>query len=59
MIPFQSARAEIRYFLVLFEESLPSALDLEIHNFDRLEPSDLEREIVQEAEAGTCSSQTR
>ncbi|MEG3960352.1 CheR family methyltransferase [Microcoleus sp. herbarium2] len=46
VIPFQPASAETRYFLVLFEESLLPALDLEIDNFDRLEPSDLEREIV-------------
>ena len=46
VIPFQPASTETRYFLVLFEESLPPAIDLEIDNFDRLEPSDLEREIV-------------
>ena len=46
VIPFQPASAEARYFLVLFEESLPPALDLEIDNFDRLEASDLDREIV-------------
>ena len=46
VIPFQPASAETRYFLVLFEESLPPAIDLTIDNLDRLEPSDLEREIV-------------
>jgi len=45
VIPFQPARMETRYFLVLFEETLPAAIDLETDNFDSLEPSDLEREI--------------
>ena len=46
VIPFQPASAETQYFLVLFEESLPPAFDLTTDNLDRLEPSDLEREIV-------------
>ncbi|MBD0307367.1 MAG: PAS domain-containing protein, partial [Microcoleus sp. T1-bin1] len=46
VIPFQPSSAETRYFLVLFEESTPPAIDLEFDNFERLEPSELEREIV-------------
>src|SRR4028118_1387588 len=46
VIPFQPARVETRYFLVLFEETLPAAIDLGIDNFDSLEPRDFEREIV-------------
>ncbi|MEG4959052.1 MULTISPECIES: chemotaxis protein CheB [unclassified Microcoleus] len=46
VIPFQPASAETRYFLVLFEQALPAIIDVGIDNFDRLEPSDLEREIV-------------
>src|SRR4028118_1360465 len=46
VIPFQPTSAETRYFLVLFEESLRPALDLESDNLDRLEPSDLKQEIV-------------
>ncbi|MDP8932812.1 MAG: ATP-binding protein, partial [Cyanobacteriota bacterium] len=46
VIPFQPASAETRYFLLLFEETLPAALDLGTHTFDQLEPSDLEREIL-------------
>ncbi|MEG4587071.1 chemotaxis protein CheB [Microcoleus sp. MOSTC5] len=46
VIPFQPASAETRYFLVLFEESLPPAIDLIIDSLDSLEPSDLEREVM-------------
>ncbi|MBD1826745.1 ATP-binding protein [Microcoleus vaginatus GB1-A2] len=46
VIPFQAGNAETRFFLVLFEEALPAAIDLGIEAFDELEPSDLEREIV-------------
>jgi two-component system CheB/CheR fusion protein len=46
VIPFQPARVETRYFLVLLEETLPAAIDLGIDNFDSLEPRDFEREIV-------------
>ena len=46
VIPFQPERVETRYFLVLFEETLPPAIDLGTDNLDSLEPSDLEREIV-------------
>ncbi|NQE35038.1 chemotaxis protein CheB [Microcoleus asticus] len=46
LIPFQPASSETRYFLVLFEESLPPAIDLRIDNLDSLEPSDLEREVM-------------
>jgi two-component system CheB/CheR fusion protein len=46
VIPFQPAIVETRYFLVLFEEALPPAIDLSTVTFDSLEPSDLEREIV-------------
>jgi two-component system CheB/CheR fusion protein len=46
VIPFQPASVETRYFLVLFEETLPAAIDLGIDNFDSLEPRDFEREIV-------------
>ena len=46
VIPFQPNKAETRYFLVLFEGTLPPAIDLESDNLDRLEPSDLKQEIV-------------
>lgn len=46
VIPFQRSNAEARYFLVLFEETLPPAIEQETEDFERLEPSELEREIV-------------
>ncbi len=46
VIPFQPAIVETRYFLVLFEEASPEAIDLGTVTFDSLEPNDLEREIV-------------
>ncbi|MCC3408647.1 MAG: PAS domain-containing protein [Microcoleus sp. PH2017_10_PVI_O_A] len=46
VIPFQPVRAETKFILVLFEEASRGAIDLRTVNFDSLEPSDLEREIV-------------
>ncbi|WP_373535022.1 CheR family methyltransferase [Microcoleus sp.] len=46
VIPFQPAIAEVRYFLLVFEEALPPTIDLDDVNFDSVEPNDLEREIV-------------
>ncbi|MEG4576322.1 chemotaxis protein CheB [Microcoleus sp. N3A4] len=46
VIPFQLANVETRYFLVLFKEFSPAAIDPENFTFDSLEPKDLEREIL-------------
>jgi two-component system, chemotaxis family, CheB/CheR fusion protein len=46
VIPFQPATVESRYFLILFEEALPTAIDLSTVNSESLDAGDLEREIV-------------
>ncbi|TAD94722.1 MAG: PAS domain-containing protein, partial [Oscillatoriales cyanobacterium] len=47
VIPFQPKQAESRYFLVLFEEALPRAVNLSNVNSETLNPADLQREIVE------------
>ncbi len=44
--PFQPETVEERYFLVLFEEALPTAIDLSTVNSESIGPTDLELEIV-------------
>ncbi len=51
VIPFQPDTIEENYFLILFEEVLPSAINLSTVNSESVEPSDLEREIVELREA--------
>jgi two-component system, chemotaxis family, CheB/CheR fusion protein len=47
VMPFQTETVEERYFLVLFAEALPTALNITTVNSESLDlPSDLEREIV-------------
>lgn len=46
VIPFQPASIDSRYFLILFEEALPPAINVSTVNSESSEPSDLEREIV-------------
>ncbi|MCC3502417.1 MULTISPECIES: chemotaxis protein CheB [unclassified Microcoleus] len=46
VIPFQPATVESRYLLILFEEALPTAINLNNVNSESLEPGDLEAEIV-------------
>jgi two-component system, chemotaxis family, CheB/CheR fusion protein len=59
VIPFQPAIAETRYFLVLFEEALPPAIDLATVTFDSLEPTDLEREIMRLRQEITIANQEK
>ncbi len=46
VIPFQPATVTEKYFLILFEEALPTAINLSTVNSESVEPTDLEREIV-------------
>ena len=46
VIPFQPATVEENYFLILFEEALPTAINLSTVNYESVEPTDLEREVV-------------
>lgn len=46
VMPFQTETVEERYFLVLFAEALPTALNITTVNSESVEPTDLEREIV-------------
>ncbi|MDQ2100065.1 MAG: CheR family methyltransferase [Tychonema bourrellyi B0820] len=46
VIPFQPATVEKNYFLILFEEVLPTAINLSTVSSESVETTDLEREIV-------------
>lgn len=58
VIPFKGAITEERYFLVLFEESLPTS-NLSPVNPESLEQGDLEREIVRLRQELTTANQER
>lgn len=47
VIPFHPDRAQSRYFLVLFEEALLTAVNLSTVNSESLHPADLQREILE------------
>ncbi|MFM9264599.1 chemotaxis protein CheB [Tychonema sp. BBK16] len=47
VIPFQPATVKEHYFVVLFEKALPTAINLSTVNYESVEASDLEREIVE------------
>jgi two-component system, chemotaxis family, CheB/CheR fusion protein len=59
VIPFQPATVEERYFLILFEEVLPTAINLSTINSESLEASDLEREIVWLRQAYATSNEEK
>ncbi|MEH2393951.1 MAG: chemotaxis protein CheB [Nostoc sp.] len=46
VIPFNPTSSEEVYFLILFEQTLPTVNDLSSFNFENQEQSDLEREVV-------------
>ncbi|WP_293352123.1 MULTISPECIES: chemotaxis protein CheB [unclassified Microcoleus] len=59
VIPFQPATVESRYFLILFEEALPTAIDLSTVNAETLDAGDLEREIVRLRQALATANQEK
>ncbi len=60
VIPFQQPQAiGTRYFLVLFEEAAPAAINFSTLTSDSLEQSDLEREIDRLRQALTTANQEK